>query len=174
MSSDPLAPVMSSTLGWCYAWAGRHDEALEQLERTVELEPNFPLGHYWLGNTYEQLGRYEDAVGAHQRSRRHFSRFGVHERSRTRIRACRKGARSAAILDELVQRPTGYVSPYTIASIHEALGETGSALESLEKTYEERSWWIIWLLTDPSWKRLRDEPRFQALVRKLWLPQTST
>ena len=78
------------------------------------------------------------------------------------------------VLDELVQRPAGYVSPYTIAAIHEALGETESVLESLEKTYEERSWWIIWLLTDPSWTRLRDEPRFQALVRKLGLPQTSS
>ncbi len=154
--------------------AGRHDEALEQLERTVELEPNFPLGHYWLGNTYEQLGRYEDAVGAHQRAVAIFSGSEFMKGLGRAYALAGKEHEARQVLDELVQRPTGYVSPYTIASIHEALGETGSALESLEKTYEERSWWIIWLLTDPSWKRLRDEPRFQALVRKLGLPQTST
>jgi hypothetical protein len=37
----------------------------------------------------------------------------------------------------------------------------------LEKGLEERDAMILTLTTDPGWDRLRSEPRYQALLRKM-------
>ena len=56
-----------------------------------------------------------------------------------------------------------------VALVHAGLGETERALAWLESAYEEKSHWLVWLNLDPRWDRLRDEPRFQALVKKIGL-----
>ncbi len=42
-----------------------------------------------------------------------------------------------------------YVSPYSIAGIHTALGETDEAFRWLEKAFEERAGWLVWLKAEP-------------------------
>jgi len=46
------------------------------------------------------------------------------------------------------------------------LDET-TALDFLEKSYEERQYHVVTLKTDPVWDPLRDDPRFIALLKKL-------
>jgi hypothetical protein len=75
------------------------------------------------------------------------------------------------ILDDLAkQAEQKYVAPYFLAGIHVGLGENDRALEYLEKAYEEHSNWLIYLHIDPSMDGLRDEPRFQDLLRRVGLP----
>ena len=37
----------------------------------------------------------------------------------------------------------------------------------LERAHRERSLWMAWLRVDPSFRSLRSEPRFQALMTKM-------
>ena len=74
-------------------------------------------------------------------------------------------------LDELTELATHrYVAPYFFAGIHVGLGENDRAIEYLEKSYEEHSHWLIYLHIDPSMDGLRDNPRFQDLLRRVGLP----
>jgi hypothetical protein len=68
-----------------------------------------------------------------------------------------------------------YVAPFFFAGIHVGAGENGDALESLERAYEEKAHWLIYLHIDPSMDALRDDPHFQDLLRRVGLPpQTSS
>ena len=56
-----------------------------------------------------------------------------------------------------------------IILVHAGMGNQVEALKWLEKALDEKSHWLIWLKLDPRWTRLREEPRFQALVKKVGL-----
>ena len=75
------------------------------------------------------------------------------------------------ILDDLTNlTKQKYVAPYFFAGIHIGLEEDDLAIEYLEKSYEEHSHWLIYLHIDPSMDGLRDDLRFQDLLRRVGLP----
>jgi pentatricopeptide repeat protein len=78
------------------------------------------------------------------------------------------------ILDDLSKlAKQKYVAPHFFAGIHIGLGEHDRAIEFLERSYEERSHWVIYLHIDPSMDDLRNDPRFQDLLRRVGLPEHS-
>ena len=56
---------------------GRYDEAIEDLERSVELRPDFVPGHVWLASTYGHLGRQAEAEAAAAQVLRLNPRFSI-------------------------------------------------------------------------------------------------
>ena len=62
-------------------------------------------------------------------------------------------------------------SPMTTATIYALLGETGLAAAVLEQAYEQRHFWLVYLKSDRAWDPLRDDPRFQDLVRRMNFPE---
>jgi hypothetical protein len=67
--------------------------------------------------------------------------------------------------DELAKAQ--FISPCTIAIRHLALDEPEAALASLESAYAQRDPLLVVLPPLPAFDGLRDQPRFQALVRKI-------
>jgi TolB-like protein len=64
-----------------------------------------------------------------------------------------------------------FIWPMGIAFIYAHLGESAKALDYLEKSYEERTGWMLWIGCDPALDVLRKEPRFKNLVRKIGPPE---
>ena len=64
---------------------------------------------------------------------------------------------------------SGIVSPVLVAGIYLPLGEDGKVFEWLDRGYEERDFLIPWVNAMPDYDRLRSDPRFQDLVRRLGL-----
>jgi len=60
-----------------------------------------------------------------------------------------------------------YVSSYDLAILYVGLGDKDRALEQLNKAYEERAGFIIYLNVEPLFDPLRSDPRFAELVRKM-------
>ena len=54
-----------------------------------------------------------------------------------------------------------------IALVYGAMRDTGRALSWLEKGFEERSPWMVFLKMDPAYDLLRAEPRFARLLERL-------
>jgi tetratricopeptide (TPR) repeat protein len=84
-----------------------------------------------------------------------------------------KRAEAEKILGELLQQSkVTYVSPYMIAVIYSGLGQNDKAFEFLEKAYQERSPDIAYFLkADLRLDSLRQDPRFQDLLRRAAFPQ---
>jgi hypothetical protein len=74
-------------------------------------------------------------------------------------------------LDELAARGR-YVSPVSRAHVYAGLADVGEAFAWLEKGYEERTHWLIWLGREPYlWDNLTSDPRFHDLVRRMDFPR---
>ena len=65
----------------------------------------------------------------------------------------------------------GYASPTLIAYVYEGLGRIEDALDWLEQAVEERDGWVVYVNSFPRFESLRDEPRFEAVLRRLALPE---
>jgi tetratricopeptide (TPR) repeat protein len=60
-----------------------------------------------------------------------------------------------------------YVSPYDLAILYVGLGDKDRAFEQLNKAYEDRAGWIIYLKVEPLFDPLRSDPRFAELVKRM-------
>ena len=65
---DPFFSIYTAWLGWWYWWvAGRYDEAIEEAQKSLEIDPVLPQGLLVLGGAYAEKGMYEEAIAAHQK-----------------------------------------------------------------------------------------------------------
>src|SRR5881392_1977293 len=69
-------------------------------------------------------------------------------------------------LEQMAKRQ--YVSTTAFADIHLGLGEKEKALDWLEKSYQDQESACWYLKVDPIYDRVRNEPRFQALVQRVF------
>jgi serine/threonine protein kinase/tetratricopeptide (TPR) repeat protein len=169
---DPLSLIINVAIGWAHYHARQYDQAVEQLLRTVELDPNYPMTYWILGLLYRKTARSDLAISAGEKG---VNLSGGSPLMRAALaqsyaEAGRpKDARQ--ILDDLTTLAQHkYVAPHFFAGIHIGLGENDRALEYLEKSYAEHCHWLIYLHIDPSMDSLRDNPRFQELLRRVGLP----
>jgi hypothetical protein len=58
-----------------------------------------------------------------------------------------------------------------IAFVYARLGERDRAFHWLEKSVEQRDVYVQFLKVDPRWDSLRDDPGFQALLRRMNFPE---
>ena len=77
-------------------------------------------------------------------------------------------------LAELLQRLEAlakerYVPPYYVAAVHVAMGDHPHALDLLEQAHDEHSHWLVFLAVEPMFTQIREEPRFQDLLRRVGL-----
>jgi TolB-like protein/Tfp pilus assembly protein PilF len=59
---DPLDLGINAHQGWHYLWTRQYDRAIEPLQKTIEMDPNFPLGHWYLGLAYDLKGTFNEAI----------------------------------------------------------------------------------------------------------------
>ena len=172
---DPLSLIINVAVGWTFYLARQYDQAIEQLRRTVELDPHYPITYWILGLLLRKTGCYELAItegekGVQLSGGSPLMRAALAQTFGT---AGRK-QEALQMLDDLTKLARQkYVAPYFLAGIHVGLGENDRAIEYLEKSFEEHSHWLIYLHIDPGMDGLRDDPRFQDMLRRVGLPALS-
>jgi len=170
---DPLSVPINSDLGFHYYYTGQYDEALKQLKFVLQLDEDFPPAHLWLGRTYQELGRVDDAVAEFRRVETSLPEWPVSMAARGFVAgtACRpdEARETLAELERLGNRT--YVTPYGVALVHAGLGSNDIAFRWLNRAFQERSHWLVWLRLDPRWNSLRPDARFAELVRRMWFPK---
>ncbi|HEX2714528.1 MAG TPA: tetratricopeptide repeat protein, partial [Candidatus Acidoferrales bacterium] len=169
---DPLSLTINTIAGWILYFDRQNDQAMAQFRRTLELDPNFWVAHWTLGRAYEQKRMFAEAIAELQRASALSAGSPLSLAALGHAYAVSGqtvGAQHVlAQLKELAEKR--YVLPYSIATIYAGLGETDEAFRWLERAYEERSGWLIWLRAEPVSDALRPDPRFQDLLRRIGLP----
>ncbi len=156
---------------WKLYLARQYGEAESEFRKLTTFYPN-ETGSYILASVYLQTGRHEEAIAELQKSAAASRRavlqlmFLGHALGVSGARA--EGRKVLEEMQALSQRR--YVPPEYIAIVYEGLGEREQALQWFEKAYSERSM-NSWILPDPRLDRIRTEPRFKNLMRRMGLPQ---
>jgi len=169
---DTLNVPAYNHLGWHYLYARQYDQALSQLRKTAEMDPNFLGMLLYFGWVYEQKRMYPEAIATFQQAVSHSTTplvlaslghaYAIADR--------RDEAKKILLqLDDLSRQR--YVSAYDKAIIYVGLGEIDQSLEWLQRAYQERSQFMIYLDTDPRLDSLRTDGRFQNLLRRMNFPQ---
>ena len=170
---DPLSPHINQNVGWILQFAGQPDEAIEQYERSLELDPNFLFARLRLASAYSQKGMYTEAVDALEPVRALPDQTPSVLSSIGQIYAV-SGQRdkARAILKVLLEkRRTEYVNTSIIANMYLSLNQKEEALKWLEAAYREHSYTMVFLKVLTEYDPLRSVPRFQDLVRRVGLAQ---
>ena len=171
---DPLSHYFNCNGGFSYYFARRYDQAIEQAQKTTELfGPACAYEGLAIGMAYNQKGVYGNAIAELEKSR-------ALSRNNTRIMAeigyayalSGQANKAYKIVEELKELATRkFLAPYLMAPIYIALGDKDEAFRLLEKAYEQRSIWLLWANIDPRVDPLRDDPRFQDLLRRIAFPK---
>jgi serine/threonine-protein kinase len=169
---DPLSPAIQASLGLVHYFAGQLAEAEAELKKTLEADGGFAMGHFFLGQTYLRMERAGDALAAIGNASR-LSPASAEFRAGLGSACALAGEtdRARRILAELEEaRRVRYVSAALVAEVHAGLGETEEAISWLGEAHRERSPELAWIGVRPAFNRLRADPRFVELVRKIGLP----
>jgi eukaryotic-like serine/threonine-protein kinase len=166
---DPLSIYTNANEGQFLIHAGQTDEALARLQKTFELDPNYWLAHSLASSAYIEKGMFAEAVVEASKAKEllpvstHSTAFGAYALAKSG-----KQAEARAMLEELLKLSTErYVPPYNIALIYNGLGERDETLMFLERGFEKRDPRMVLLKVEPKWNNLRDDPRFQDLLRRV-------
>lgn len=166
---DPLSPMVNAILAGFLTGARQPDAALKQVQRSLDLQPNFWIalqvrGGMALdrGDVGAALADFHRAVEGSNRTSQILAVLGI---------ACaRAGDRTQAqaILDELAaRRADRYVPASSFAAVAAALGDTRAALDELERAYRERDIRMVFIRNDARWNVLRSQLRFQVLAQRM-------
>ncbi len=169
---DPLSLVIRHNLARALGYAHRHEEAIVEERRTIELDPNFYPAHRVLGEMLLETGHKEEAL-AEFRKGLELSRGSFLPLAYLGYAEARTGNRAEAIkilgrLTELSKQR--YIPAYYFTIVYAGLDQKDQAFAELEKAFQERSDFLLFLKDWETMASLRSDPRFADLARRIGLP----
>jgi len=172
---EPLSLTINFELGLGFYYDRDYDRAIEQFQKTLELDHEFPAVNNFLPAAYEQKGMYNEAIAGFKKALP-LSAGGEWTLSKAGLghvyAVTGKRSEAQALLEELKQFSTQEYLPATsIALIYVGLGEKDHAFAELQKGYEQRAFQMQWIRLDPRWDSLRSDPRFHDLMRRMGMPE---
>jgi tetratricopeptide (TPR) repeat protein len=169
---DPLSLAVNGTLGRVYRDARQFGEALKQCRKTLDLDPNFAMGHWCLGQVYIGEHRYAAAIQELELANTLGTTPLLLRDLAWAYAAVGNRAKAKAILDRLMRKAQSeYMSPYSIGVVHASLGEKDAAFRWLERAFAERDCHVTYLALDPEVDPLRSDPRIKGLLERLHIPR---
>jgi TolB-like protein/DNA-binding winged helix-turn-helix (wHTH) protein/Flp pilus assembly protein TadD len=181
--SEALAEIAKiDQLDYSFSSAGAESEAyyalrdyprlIEASKRGLLLDSKDSRQHYFLGAGYEGTGELQKAISEYQQAvQLSDGSPGPAVALAHAYSAAGKKTEAEKILRNLERNATHTsASPYTMATIYAGLGENDKAFDLLEKAYSEKSLdFVLPLQSDLLLDRLRLDPRFQIMVRRIGL-----
>ena len=165
---DPLSPHSYWSLALTYFLTCQYEKVIEEVQKALEMERDYKPVLYLLGRTYQRCGQVDQAIEI-------FKKIFALSNSPMFLGAlghayAMSGEQQLAhdILNQLQELSKRcYVSAYSQAIIHLALGNADQTFVCLEKACHERCEMMTWLKIDPCFDSIRSDLRFTNLLRQV-------
>lgn len=166
---DPISLVLNSISGRVYYLARQYEEAVQQCQLVIEMESHFYLGYLFQGQVLRQQGKYTEALTVFEIALRLAGNHPTVLAEIGNVRALMKdGPKALEVIDKLSEIGSAtYVSPYLMAHIYLGLSDREKMFEWLERTYQDRGAYLIFLTSDPIYDDLSAEHKFLGLVQRV-------
>jgi len=168
-SYDPTSRLANTVVMFHTLAARRYDDAIVEARQALRLFPTSPWAHGGIADALWYQGRYEEALPEKKLT------FGEDTQAwQIFEQAFRKGGPRAAMkarAERLAQPAEGRpANVMAVASTYADAGERDAAMVWLEKAYEVRLPQLLHVPADPAFDLMRDDARFEALMRKIGIP----
>jgi tetratricopeptide (TPR) repeat protein len=165
---DPVSLRFNAGWGKILFFQRQYDRAIEQFQKTLELDTNYPLAHERLGYAYEKKGMLREAIAEWSKALaltgQDASILGGAYASSGFEGAVRALAqRQIDRLNEKVAHGQ-YIAAEEFVIAYMRLGDKEPAFAWLLKAVEERNRFAFEVRIDPVFDPLRRDPRFEKIV----------
>jgi TolB-like protein/DNA-binding winged helix-turn-helix (wHTH) protein/Flp pilus assembly protein TadD len=169
-SLDPLSLIISADVADALSVAHRFDEAEQQARKTLQLDSNFAIGHYELGQALEQRHLHDQAIAEFQKAIAISGHSGAFDSNLGYAYAVSGRTEEAKkVVKDLEHRQDQNPSlDADIALIYVGLGDPDQAISWLKKGYDAR--FKASILLRPAFDPLRSDARFEELLHRIGLP----
>lgn len=170
---EPVSLIINFELALGFYFNRDHDHAIEQLQKTLELDPKFPPAYNFLPAAYEQKHMYPEALVSFTQavsltigSEGTLSKGGLGHLYAT----TGKKTQAQNIIQELKQLSNReYVPATSIAIVYAGLDEKDAAFTWLEEAYRQHAFQLQTINLEPRFDNLRSDPRFGDLLKRMGL-----
>jgi TolB-like protein/Flp pilus assembly protein TadD len=172
---DSTSPLLNSALAEAYYHARRFDVTIEESHKALELDPGYAIALVNIGRAFEQMGMHPQARDAFQKilalapDEPAILALLGHEYavSGDKVHANQVLAKLTVLSGKK------YVSAVYFALVYIGLGRKDDAFRWLDKAYDERCEYLVYLNSEPLADPLRGDPRFASLLSRIGLRAAS-
>jgi len=167
---DPYNLNYTRNLGRIFYFQGRYEDAESVLQSTIAMNPRFTIVHLTLGLVYLEQSLHDRALEALKKEEEAQGKWNpvldcvagiIHQRMSQTDKA-------RTIFENLREKSKdSHITPYYLAALSIALGETDRGFEFLDKAYKDKDFWIRELKVDPLFRSVRSDERFKAMLAQL-------
>jgi TolB-like protein/DNA-binding winged helix-turn-helix (wHTH) protein/Flp pilus assembly protein TadD len=169
---DPASSANHVRIGWTYGFMHDWKNALPRFEAARVLDPKSPMPVIGIWISYEQLKNYDKAVEAwadalhlmNQDENAVFATRMYHEQGYME-------AKLAVIKRQIDRMLKDDGKPsfrsFDVAALYADMGDRDNAIRWMERAYTERNRDLYEIKVNPRFDSLRNDPRFQDLLRRM-------
>jgi serine/threonine protein kinase/Tfp pilus assembly protein PilF len=165
---DPLSPVTNLQSAQLLFYERKYDESETQSKRNVELDPNFWYAHWQLFYVYRMRRDYASAVEELAKVQ---DARGEPDAAKLIRESFVKGDWQGFLRKITEERARLKLYPYFVATFFAELGEKDKAYAMLNEAIETKDQHAGQMKVDPYMDPLRDDPRFQEVLKKAGFPE---
>ena len=171
---EPLSVRYNYLLAEFFYWTRAYDRALEQSQKTLELDPNHPFTHELLGFVFEKKGMPREAIAEWARALTLMEDLELAQLLERTYAASGFDAAVRALWQKKLERldararSGAYVPAMDFALAYTRLADNDKAFAWLAKAEHERNGRFARVRLDPVYDSLRADPRFEEVLRRIW------
>jgi TolB-like protein/Tfp pilus assembly protein PilF len=164
---DPVAENGYDLIGNYYLCTGKLAEAETAYRKAIDLLPTDPDAHTGLGTVLLLRGEAAAALAEFQRDP---DESAQREGAAMAYFALGHSAEANAALSDM-ERLDATTQPVYVAEGLAYRGEIDQAFALLDRAYQQHDSYLLSVNSDPLMKRLHNDPRWKAFLRKMKLPE---
>jgi serine/threonine-protein kinase len=166
LALDPLNYRLSASASVVLYCSRRYGDALVQARQALELNPHYFQAHEMLGASLARKGKYAEAEASIRLALAEYPNEPDTMAYLATVEAAtgRRDEMLKLVAEMERAKPASY---YHLAQLYGLIGDKDRAFLALDRAYAQRTADMPFLNVDPNFDNLRQDPRFEAIRKKM-------
>lgn len=169
---DPISQAIVKDQGMIHYYGRQYDVAIEKAKISKVLDPDFQQVHRLLSLCYQGKGMFEEAIAEH-----HLWALRIRNEVKSNVALAQLYAAAGrkedalGLIDSMTTDRILTGNDYRgMALVYASLGDADSAFSWMEKSVAKHEESLVSMGVDPKFDPIRDDPRFEDIMKKIGLP----